>query len=62
MHYKEQKNVQLIVLRIVTTTYAKFIRTLSIAQVIGYRSHYYLSLKEPINQLIDQTLKTISLT
>jgi len=30
------------------------------AQAIGYRSHYYLSLKEPTNQLIDWTLKTIN--
>jgi len=53
VHYKEQKNVQLIVLRIVITTHTKFIRTLSIAQAISYRSYYYLSLEEPTNQLID---------
>jgi len=49
VHYKEQKNIQLIVLRIVTTTHTEFIRTLSTAQAISYRSHYYLSLKEPAN-------------
>jgi len=32
------------------------------AQAIGYRSQYYLSLEEPTNQLINWTLKTISLT
>jgi len=32
------------------------------AQATGYRSHYYLNLKEPINQLINRTLKTINLT
>jgi len=31
------------------------------AQAISYRSHYYLSLEELINQLIDQTLKIINL-
>jgi len=61
VYYKEQKNVQLIVLCIVTITYTKFIRTLSIAQAISYRSYYYLSLKEPANQLIDWILKTINL-
>ena len=60
MHYKEPKSVQLTVLRIITITHTKFIRTLSIAQAIGYRSYYYLSLKKPTNQLIDRTLKTIS--
>jgi len=53
VHYKEQKNIQLTVLRIIITTYTEFIRTLSIAQAIGYRSYCYLSLKEPTNQLID---------
>jgi len=61
VHYKEQKNVQLTVLRIITTMYTEFIRTLSMAQAIGYRSYYYLSLKELINQLIDWILKTINL-
>jgi len=32
------------------------------AQAISYRSYCYLSLKEPINQLIDRTLKIINLT
>jgi len=49
VHYKEQKSVQLIVLRIITTTYTKFMRMLSIAQAISRRSYYYLSLKEPTN-------------
>jgi len=49
VHYKEQKSVQLIVLYIITITYTKFIRTLSTAQAISYRSYYYLSLKELIN-------------
>jgi len=62
VHYKEQKSVQLTVLRIIIITHTKFIRTLSIAQAIGYRSYYYLSLEELINQLINRTLKTISLT
>jgi len=31
------------------------------AQAIGYKSHYYLSLKEPANQLTDWILKTINL-
>jgi len=37
-------------------------KTLNMAQAIGYRSYYYLSLEELTNQLIDRTLKTISLT
>jgi len=61
VHYKEQKNVQLTVLRIITTTHTKFIRMLSMAQAISYRSYYYLSLEELINQLTDQTLIIISL-
>jgi len=32
------------------------------AQAIGYRSYYYLSLKELANQLIDRTLKIINST
>jgi len=32
------------------------------AQAIGYRSHYYLSLEKLINQLIDRILKIINLT
>jgi len=61
VHYKEQKSVQLTVLRIVITIYTKFIRTPSMAQAISYRSYYYLSLEELINQLIDRTLKMINL-
>jgi len=30
------------------------------AQAIGYRSYYYLSLKKPANQLIDWILKIIN--
>jgi len=60
VYYKEQKSVQLIVLHIITTTHAKFIRTLSMAQAISYRSYCYLSLKKPTNQLVDWTLKTIN--
>ena len=59
MHYKEQKSIQLTVLYFITTTHAKFIKTLSIAQAISYKSQSYLSLKGPTNQLVDQTLKTI---
>jgi len=61
VHYKEQKSVQLIVLRIVITMYTEFIRTLSTAQAISYRSHCYLSLKKPTNQLINRILRTINL-
>jgi len=61
VHCKEQKNIQLIVLYFVITTHAKFIRTPSTAQAISYRSHYYLSLEEPTNQLIDWILKIINL-
>jgi len=53
VYYKEQKSVQLTVLRIIITTHAEFIRMLSTAQAISYRSYYYLSLEELINQLID---------
>jgi hypothetical protein len=35
---EEQKNVQSKVLRFVITTHTKFIRTLSIAQAIGYKN------------------------
>jgi len=61
VHYKKQKSVQLTVLCIVITMHAKFIKTLSMAQAISYRSYYYLSLEELINQLIDQILKIINL-
>jgi len=61
VHYKEQKSIQLTVLCIIIITHTKFIRTLSIAQAISYRSYYYLSLKKLTNQLIDRTLRIISL-
>ena len=32
------------------------------AHAISYKSYYYLSLEEPISQLVDRILKTISLT
>jgi len=41
--------------------HTKFIRMLSMAQAISYRSYYYLSLEELTNQLINWTLKTINL-
>jgi len=62
VHCKEQKSVQSTVLRIIITIHAKFIKTLNMAQAISYRSYCYLSLKEPINQLINRILKTINLT